>query len=470
MSHRHANKRTGLIAGASAVAIAGAAFLLPNADASSEHDPGTKAFAPQAAARLGTTLASALGDNTAGWYYNADVKELVVDVLDAKSAERVKRTGAVAKVVRNSRAELRGAARTLKETASVPGTAWSVDPKTNTVSVLADSTVTGTRMATLNQALRRLDGLVSVKRAAGEFTPFNGRHQDGNGDADGMSAGTGDQGAADPGDQGAADPGDQGAADPGDQGAADPGDQGAADPGDTPTDAPTADPTADPSDPAAPPAATGGVQGGEAIFGGDVRCSLGFNVSLNGAPAFLTAGHCGNDAKTWSSDQNGTDQLGTVLKTTFPVSDFALVAYDDTTTTPPSSVALEGGASQDITQAIDASVGLAVQRSGSTSGLHDGTVTGLDATVNYGNGDIVNGLVQTDVCAEPGDSGGPLFADDAAVGLTSGGSGDCTAGGETFFQPVTAALQATGATIGDAGAGRADDPGDGASGTVSVNP
>ena len=75
-------------------------------------------------------------------------------------------------------------------------------------------------------------------------------------------------------------------------------------------------------------------------------------------------------------------------------------------------------------------------RSGCTTQVHDGTVTGLDATVNYGNGDIVNGLIQTDVCAEPGDSGGSLFDGDTALGLTSGGSGDCTSGGETFFQPV----------------------------------
>jgi streptogrisin D len=80
--------------------------------------------------------------------------------------------------------------------------------------------------------------------------------------------------------------------------------------------------------------------------------------------------------------------------------------------------------------------------------VHTGTVTGLDATVNYGNGDIVNGLIQTDVCAEPGDSGGSLFDGDAAIGLTSGGSGDCTSGGETFFQPVTEALSTFGARIG----------------------
>ena len=60
----------------------------------------------------------------------------------------------------------------------------------------------------------------------------------------------------------------------------------------------------------------------------------------------------------------------------------------------------------------------------------------------------VNGLIDTNVCAEPGDSGGSLFDGSTALGLTSGGSGDCCSGGETFFQPVPDALSALGASIG----------------------
>jgi streptogrisin D len=78
--------------------------------------------------------------------------------------------------------------------------------------------------------------------------------------------------------------------------------------------------------------------------------------------------------------------------------------------------------------------------------VHEGTVQALNASVTYPEG-TVNGLIQTDVCAEPGDSGGALFAGDKALGMTSGGSGDCSSGGETFFQPVTTALEATGAQL-----------------------
>ncbi|AKJ08680.1 streptogrisin [Streptomyces incarnatus] len=187
------------------------------------------------------------------------------------------------------------------------------------------------------------------------------------------------------------------------------------------------------------------VAGGDAIWGSGVRCSLGFNVTVNGAPYFLTAGHCGNASSTWSDSQGG-EEVGQTVDSQFPGTDYALVQYDDANSDHSSAVDLYDGGSQQITHAADAYVGESVQRSGSTSGLHGGTVNGLDATVNYEEG-TVSGLIDTDVCAEPGDSGGALFDGDAAIGLTSGGSGDCTSGGETFFQPVPAALSAEGATL-----------------------
>jgi streptogrisin B len=67
--------------------------------------------------------------------------------------------------------------------------------------------------------------------------------------------------------------------------------------------------------------------------------------------------------------------------------------------------------------------------------------------VRYQGGGTVRGMIQTTVCAEPGDSGGPLYANHVALGLTSGGSGDCRRGGTTFFQPVAAALAAYGVSV-----------------------
>ncbi|ATL87411.1 S1 family peptidase [Streptomyces malaysiensis] len=430
------NKRTLAISGAAIAALGAAAILLPNANANPDETSGAKTFSSPAAVKLARSLASDLGDNGAGWYYDGANRQLVMNVMDQDSADSVRAQGAVAKVVQNSMAELKAATETLSSDASVPGTAWSIDPVTNKVQVTADRTVTGAKWATLTKATGQMEGTVSVRRSQGEFKKFDGGEaaQPGdNGDNGGTGAGdaAGDAGAA----GGAGDAGTGAVGGAGDAGAGGAGDAGGG--GD---------------------AAAGGLDGGDAIFGGGARCSLGFNVSVDGAPGFLTAGHCGNESQTWSSDQAGAQQVGTVQDSQFPESDFALVMYDDATTQASSTVDLQNGSTQEIGRAVEASVGLEVQRSGSTTGVTDGTVTGLNATVNYGNGDIVNGLIQTDVCAEPGDSGGAMFAEDAAVGLTSGGSGDCTQGGETFFQPVTAALEATGAVIGagDGGAGGGD--------------
>jgi len=67
----------------------------------------------------------------------------------------------------------------------------------------------------------------------------------------------------------------------------------------------------------------------------------------------------------------------------------------------------------------------------------------------------VTGLTRTDVCAEGGDSGGPWLTGDQAQGVTSGGSGDCTVGGETFFQPITEILETNGLTLLTTGGGQA---------------
>lgn len=177
------------------------------------------------------------------------------------------------------------------------------------------------------------------------------------------------------------------------------------------------------------------------------RCSAGFNVTNGQSDFILTAGHCGPNGSIWFSDNRGNQQLGTTVGNSFPGSDFSLVQYASGRAGDGADVVSVGdGKGVRITGVGDPAVGQRVFRSGSTSGLRDGQVTGLDATVNYPEG-TVTGLIETNVCAEPGDSGGPMFSDGIALGVTSGGSGDCAAGGTTFFQPVTKALQALGVQL-----------------------
>ncbi|MFD9218982.1 S1 family peptidase [Streptomyces sp. NPDC060064] len=188
------------------------------------------------------------------------------------------------------------------------------------------------------------------------------------------------------------------------------------------------------------------IAGGQAIYTGGGRCSLGFNVRSGSTYYALTAGHCTNIGSTWYTNSANTTVLGSTAGSSFPTNDYGIIRHSSASAAD-GRVYLYNGTYRDITAAGNASVGQSVQRSGSTSGLHSGTVTALNATVNYGGGDIVYGLIQTNVCAEPGDSGGPLFSGSTALGLTSGGSGDCSSGGTTFFQPVTEPLSAYGVSI-----------------------
>jgi streptogrisin D len=358
------------------VGVVAAAVLLPHANASqsgsgSESKAEARTLSAAAAQDLVSQLGPELGDAYAGAYYDAQKQQVVVNVSgDSNNViVQVNEAGAVARPVENSLSELRSAADTLAREATVPGTAWAVDPRTNRLLVTADRTVTGDGWNQLESAVTSLgDGMARIQKTAGEFKPF--------------------------------------------------------------------------------------LEGGDAIFGGGSRCSVGFNVTTgDGQPGFLTAGHCAVADDQWSEEQNGAP-IGTVQAAIFPgEGDFALVTYDDPATDAPGTVDLGNGQTLDIVRADDAAVGQEVFRMGSTTGLKSGQVIGLNATVNYPEG-TVTGLIQTDVCAEGGDSGGALFTrDGSAIGLTSGGSGDCTSGGETFFQPVTTALAAVGAQLGEAGGG-----------------
>ncbi|MDJ0464603.1 S1 family peptidase [Streptomyces sp. H27-C3] len=179
------------------------------------------------------------------------------------------------------------------------------------------------------------------------------------------------------------------------------------------------------------------LSGGDAIYAPSWRCSAGFNVRSGSTYYFLTAGHCTDGFPDWYTNSARTTRIGPTTGSSFPGNDYGIVRYDNAAVTHPGTVG-----SVDITSAANATVNMSVTRRGSTTGIHSGRVTGLNATVNYGGGDIVYGMIRTNVCAEPGDSGGPLYSGTRAIGLTSGGSGNCSSGGTTFFQPVTEALSA----------------------------
>ncbi|MGW7298021.1 S1 family peptidase [Streptomyces sp. NPDC054829] len=184
------------------------------------------------------------------------------------------------------------------------------------------------------------------------------------------------------------------------------------------------------------------VSGGDGVYGSAVRCSAGVNVRGGSTYYFVTAGHCTASTSTWFTDSARTTTIGPTTASSFPGNDFGVVRYANTAVPRPGTIG-----TVDVTGTTTAYAGQSVCRRGATTGVRCGVVTGLNATVNYGDGSVVHGLIRTNICAEPGDSGGPLYAGDKVIGILSGGSGNCTSGGVTYYQPIQEVLATHGLSV-----------------------
>ncbi|MFC4531894.1 S1 family peptidase [Sphaerisporangium dianthi] len=184
--------------------------------------------------------------------------------------------------------------------------------------------------------------------------------------------------------------------------------------------------------------------GGDAYYiGTSARCSIGFSVLRGTQPGFVSAGHCGTAGQS-TSGFNRVAQ-GTFQASTFPGSDFSWVSVNGNWTPRPWVNNGSGGVVS-VAGSREAIEGSSVCRSGSTTDWHCGTIQQRNTSVTYPQGNIFE-LTRTNVCAEPGDSGGSFIAVDQAQGVTSGGSGDCTSGGTTYFQPVNEILTTYGLSL-----------------------
>lgn len=173
------------------------------------------------------------------------------------------------------------------------------------------------------------------------------------------------------------------------------------------------------------------IQGGEAYNIGSSRCSVGFSV--NGG--FVTAGHCEALTGGGALSKNGTP-LGEWGGSEFPGGDYAWVRTSGDWT-PVGQVTGVGA----VSGSEEAATGAGVSKSGSTTGVTEGTIGDKNQTVNYPEG-TVTGLTATDALCQPGDSGGAFISDGQAQGVVSGGNSSVC-----YFQPVNPILAAYGLTL-----------------------
>ncbi len=185
---------------------------------------------------------------------------------------------------------------------------------------------------------------------------------------------------------------------------------------------------------AAPTTFSAGTVGGDPYYiNGNTRCSIGFSVH----GGFVSAGHCGGVGSSvvgWDGSW-----MGTFAGSSFPGNDYSFIRTGGGWWQAP--VVLGWGTVPDrlVRGSAEAPVGSSICRSGSTTHWHCGTVLAKNETVNYAQG-AVHQMTKTSVCAQPGDSGGSFITGEQAQGVTSGGWGNCSTGGQTWFQPVNEIL------------------------------
>ncbi|MYV53167.1 S1 family peptidase [Streptomyces sp. SID3212] len=190
----------------------------------------------------------------------------------------------------------------------------------------------------------------------------------------------------------------------------------------------------------APRTTAAGTVGGDPYYTGNVRCSIGFSVY----GGFVTAGHCGGTgAAVYGWDRS---YIGNFQGSTFPGNDYAWVNVGSGWWTVPVVLGWGTVSDQLVRGSNEAPVGASICRSGSTTHWRCGVIQGKNITVNYSQG-AVYAMTGTSVCVEGGDSGGSYISGDQAQGITSGGSGNCTSGGQSFYQPINPVLSRYGLTL-----------------------
>lgn len=192
------------------------------------------------------------------------------------------------------------------------------------------------------------------------------------------------------------------------------------------------------------PSAAASVIGGDSyVIASKTRCSYGFAVT----GGFVSAGHCGNKGdRVTAGASAGGEYVGDFAGSTFPGKDMSYVKT-------ASNVKLVGainnynGGTIAVKGSQEAAQGASVCRSGYTTGVKCGTITGKDQTVILDGVNKVYGLSRSSACCDHGDSGGSFYSGSQGQGVTSATNGGCSDGGYSYFQPLNPILQNYGVSL-----------------------
>jgi hypothetical protein len=209
-------------------------------------------------------------------------------------------------------------------------------------------------------------------------------------------------------------------------------------------------------------------------------CSAGFAAVGNtyGNHFLITAGHCvyyaGGGWTAYNPETGGgitihtPKGLGAVESWSFPGGDWAKIKAGSwwDTESWPSKVAFWGTDQEyPINYESGSYVGQWVCHAGRSTGASCGTVLTVEQTTNFKGGTVYGTTTAGPMCNYDGDSGGPVFANNTALGIFSGayaappvaacntstlGPGEEAGYGTVIYAEITAANQAMGTHIGTA--------------------
>ncbi|WP_459548394.1 S1 family peptidase [Nocardia sp. X0981] len=180
-------------------------------------------------------------------------------------------------------------------------------------------------------------------------------------------------------------------------------------------------------------AAVGGGSGFASIAGDtSLRCSFGFNgVGPGGNVVNITAGHCNPDLDNVGAatvhESLGGNQVGpkiaTFQKSVLGNQDYSILDIEDGAAGrfENNLVTVPGAAPVPIEGVATPVVGAPVCKSGSRTGFSCGVVNAVDQTVQVGDRQLTQSF-SANICALPGDSGGPILTGRQALGISSASS------------------------------------------------
>ncbi|MGW5752788.1 S1 family peptidase, partial [Nocardia rhamnosiphila] len=181
-------------------------------------------------------------------------------------------------------------------------------------------------------------------------------------------------------------------------------------------------------------AATVGGGDGFAAIAGDssLRCSFGFNgIGPAGNTVNITAGHCNPNlddigAATVHESLGGNKvgpQIATYQKSVLGAQDYSIMSIADGAAGrfQNNQVKVPGAAPIAVDGVATPVVGAPVCKSGSRTGFSCGVVNAVDQTVQVGDRQLTQSF-SANICALPGDSGGPIVTGRQALGISSASS------------------------------------------------